>query len=471
MAISENRKVKIGFVPAHREFFSEEWAVSMRKRTIDVLSSIPDIELIVPDNTVTKNGLVRNEDDAERTIELFKKEKIAGLIIGTMTFGEEIPSISIAEEFKGNPILIFGTKEGSFTADGNRLSDSFCGTISLSSGLYRRKIQFQFAGIVFPEEGKFLKSVKTFAQVCSICEGFLGARIGVVGPRPEPFETCIYNENAMINQFNQRLIPISLAFIFDYANKISNESPEVKKIIEEIKNTSDISEINENVLLKMAKLEISLRHFTEQKKTSSLAIQCWTDMQEIFGICSCHVMGRLTESGIMSSCEVDVYGALTMLIQYLATMRKTFPHFVDWTIQKQEDDNVFLAWHCGNAPPSLVCEGCKIHIRSHSILEYTMSKENLGGTAEFQLKPGIITLSRLVEYDGKFKILITSGEIKKSKQNLRGSWSWVKVPDLKKLYRVIVEQGFIHHVSLIHGDYVEAIVEACKFLGIEPIVV
>ena len=91
------------------------------------------------------------------------------------------------------------------------------------------------------------------------------------------------------------------------------------------------------------------------------------------------------------------------------------------------------------------------------------------GTAEFQLKPGVVTICRLVEYDGEFKMLVTKGEIEKADQDLRGSWSWVKVPDLDLLYRVIVEEGFIHHASMIHGDYVKPIVDACRLLGIEVV--
>jgi len=42
-------------------------------------------------------------------------------------------------------------------------------------------------------------------------------------------------------------------------------------------------------------------------------------------------MGRLTDSGVMASCEVDIYGALTMLIQHRASLSKVAPHFIDWT--------------------------------------------------------------------------------------------------------------------------------------------
>ncbi len=100
-----------------------------------------------------------------------------------------------------------------------------------------------------------------------------------------------------------------------------------------------------------------------------------------------------------------------------------------------------------------------------------LGPERSEGTGEFQLKPGRVTICRLVEYDCKFKMLITKGEIKESAQKLRGSWSWVEVPDLASLYKVLVKEGFIHHASMIHGDYTKAIIDFCDFLGIDTVVV
>jgi len=50
-------------------------------------------------------------------------------------------------------------------------------------------------------------------------------------------------------------------------------------------------------------------------------------------------------------------------------------------------------------------------------------------------------------------MLVTKGDIIESKQVNRGSWSWVKVPDLDRLYTTLINEGFVHHASLIHGDY------------------
>jgi len=464
---------RIGFVPAHRVPFSEDWAVDMKRRVLKALEPICknlDIEVVVPDKALTENGLVRDDKDAEKVIKLFKDKDVAGIIIGTMTFGDEISAITVAERMPEVPVLLFGTKEGAFTPDGNRGSDSFCGTLSISSGLYRRRIPFSFLGICFPEEEVFSKSMRDFVRTCVAVRGFVGARIGLVGPRPERFETCAINEFPMIEQFGQRVVPISLVDIFHRANEVEDEKG-VTRIIDEIKEDANCKLVKEETLHKAARLEIALKEFAQEKDLSAMAVQCWSAMQEIYGISACLTLGRLTEAGIMTACEVDIHGALTMLVQYLASLKATVPHFIDWTIQHQREKDVFLAWHCGNAPMGLKARDSQIYLKSHSILGELLGPERCEGTAEFQLKEGKVTLSRIVEYDGEFKMLITKGKIIPSKDKLRGSWSWVKVSDLANLYRTLVEEGFTHHASMIHGDLSDSLVEFCRFTGMEAVVV
>jgi len=464
-------KIKIGFVPAHREPFDDGWAVQMRKRCLDALSHIKGLQVVAPDAKLTQGGLVRDDGDADKTIRLFHDEKIDGLLIGTMTFGDEVSALAVASAFRDLPILLFGTKEGEFTSDGGRRSDSFCGTLAVSSGLHRRKIPFLFSGILFPEDSSFTSDINNHIAVCSIVKGFIGARIGLVGPRPERFETCISNEDALIQQFDQRVVPTSILDIMLRVEGLKENAPELQPIIREMKKEVDLSALSVGKVRNIAGLQYALRQFAEEKGLSALAVQCWTAIQQAYEISACYALGRVTDSGLMTACEVDVYGALTMLVQNLATLKKVPPHFIDWTIRHQTKKNVFLSWHCGNAPVSLACRAQGITIRPHSILSKQLGKERALGTAEFQLKPGVVTLCRLTEYDGEFKMLVTKGEIVESSQHLRGSWSWVKVPDLDGLYRTLVEEGFTHHASQVHGDYTVPIEDACELLGIQVVFV
>ena len=465
-------KVRLGFAPLHRYPFDEEWAVEIKNRVIEsIRRNLGYVELVYPDENLTKMGLVWGDEDAEKVVELFRRSDVAGIMLGTMTFGDELAGAKIAEEFRGYPILVFGTKEPPTKPGGFGRSDSFCGTLSLTSALYRRKIPFVFAGVVFPEEEEFIKAVDSFARASLIVKEFKGARIGLIGPRPERFETVTFNEAKMAEMFGQRVVHESLFKVIEEARKLGDEDPEVREVVEDMSKVADVSSVPKDALLKMAKFEVVLRRLVKEKNLKGLGIRCWTEIQEYYGISPCFVMGRLTESGIMTSCEVDVYGALTMLIQYLATLKQVPPHFIDWTIRHPEKPNVFLAWHCGNAPTALAHPSCPARVSYHSILYRAVGKENSYGTVDVRLKPGVVTICRLVEYDGEFKMLITKGKVIDEAGEFRGSWSWVEVSDLDKLYSTLVEEGFVHHASIVHGDYVEAIKQACKILGIRTVVI
>lgn len=464
-------KVKIGFVPLHRYPFDEEWGIKLKDRFIQEISKLQFVKIIHPTESLTKGGLVWNDDDAEKVIELFRREKVEGVLIGTMTFGDELAGARVAEEFKDYPIAVFGTKEPETLPGGFRRSDSFCGTLSLTSALYRRGIPFIFLGLFFPEEEEFKKKLENFVRVVAIVDNFYNAKIGLIGPRPERFETVTFNEALLAKRFKQRVIHKSLFGVIEEARLLKDDDPEVIKVFEDMKSTAETLRTPREALLKMAKLEVILRRIVNESNLSGMGVRCWTEIQKHYGISPCYVMGRLTQSGVMCSCEVDIYGALTMLIQYHASLGTTPPHFIDWTIQHPRDPNVFLAWHCGNAPPGLACIGCQPTILYHSIMYKDVGEERAYGTAEFRLKPGTVTICRLVEYDGEFKMLITKGEALPEDTGFRGSWTWVKVENLDKLYRTLVEEGFVHHASMIHGDYVEPIKDACKILRIRTIVV
>jgi L-fucose isomerase-like protein len=168
-------KIKLGFVPAHRVPFNEDWAAQMRKRCLSVFAKIPGLEIVVPDESLTDRGFVRNDAEADKVIRFFRQQEIQGLIIGAMTFGDEVAALAVAQAFRDKPVFLFGTKEAEITPEGLRSSDSFCGTLSISSGLHRREIPFVFGGIVFPEEKKFQQSVLDFMGTCSVVNGFIGA--------------------------------------------------------------------------------------------------------------------------------------------------------------------------------------------------------------------------------------------------------------------------------------------------------
>jgi len=458
----------------------------MRDDTLAAFAQVKGLEVVVPqpspdgasldpEKGYTPHGMVSRLDQAKVVAEYFRRQKVDGLILCPLDFGDERSASKVAEKL-GVPVLLYATKEPPARDDTglSRVSDSYCGNLSMASGLYRRKIPFHYAGLFFPDEPAFLSEVREFVRAVAVVKGLRGARLGQVGVRPTTFETVGYDEAALIRKFGQNIIYSNLVDITDRAQGYANEDPRIQEIIADIRGSFAEVTVAEDYLLNAARLELALVDFWQDARLSAMAMQCWSSIQRTMGISVCATYGRLTERGMLTACEADVLGALSMLVNYQAALGETVPHFVDWTIQHREHPNRLLTWHCGNAPLCLARDPEKTALRSRRDMkgELPVSEgDRSAGLAQFEIKPGVVTFCRLAEYDDRWKMLIARGEIIPSDKVLAGTWAWVEVANHEKLYRTLVEEGFIHHASMIHGDQTQALIEACKFLDITPVVV
>jgi L-fucose isomerase-like protein len=478
-------QVKIGFVPSYR-FRYTPWAQKMRDESLATFAKVEGMQVVVPaplpegehldvHKGQTPYGMVHSLDEAEVVAEYFAREKVDGLILCPLDFGDERSAAKVAEMLRV-PVLLYATKEPP-AIDGpslGRVSDSYCGNLSMASGLYRRKIPFHYAGLFFPDEPEFRAEVQEFVRAVAVVAGLRGARIGQVGVRPPTFETVGYDEAAMIQKFGQNVIYANLSDLTDRAKSYPDDDPRVLEIVADMRASIAEITVADDYVLNAAKLERALEEFWAGNRLSAMAMQCWPSIGREMGLSVCALFGRLTNRHMLTACETDILGALSMLVHYQAALGRLVPHFIDWTIQHRENPNWLLAWHCGNAPTSLAADPAKTALRSRLDMKGELEigeGDRMAGLNQFQIKPGVVTFCRLAEYDNKWKMLIATGEIIPSDEELAGTWGWVEVPDHLKLYRTLVEEGFVHHASMIHGDQSQALLQACKFLDIQPVVV
>lgn len=476
--------VRLGYIPSYRRY--SPWCEQMRRESLKALGSIPGIELVAPlvgppdsagdaSQGVIPRGAVHTLDEAEIIADYFAQKKIDGLVICPLDFGDERSSAKLAELLRV-PVMLYATKEPPAQDDPSlaRMSDSYCGNLSIASALYRRKIPFHYAGIYSPGEEELVREAGRFARAVAVVKGLFGARIGQVGVRPPTFETVGYSEAALAAKFQQNIIYASLSNIVDAANSLADDDPAIVALVAQIQNSVQQVTVAKEHLVRAAKIEHALIQFWEENGLSAMTAQCWPSIQRLMQLSVCAVYGRLTQRHMLTACENDVLGALSMLISHRAALGETLPHFVDWTIQHRQNPNWLLAWHCGNAPPCLAADSSQTALRSRLDMRGDLPADpddTMAGLYQFQLKAGAVTFCRLAEYDGHWKMLIAQGRIVPSDETLAGTWSWVQVADHERLYRTLVEEGFIHHASMIHGDQRAVLAQACKFLDIEPIVV
>ncbi|MHB0998728.1 MAG: L-fucose/L-arabinose isomerase family protein [Armatimonadota bacterium] len=464
-------KVKIGFIPSNWEAWDGiGWGEKMRDRCIAVFEGIPGLELVVPPKEMTGDGCVDAEGQADKVLDFFKKADIEGVILGNMTFGNEVGSVGVIINKLPTdiPILQFATRSGPIDEQGHRSTDTWCGQFMASSALKRRGRKFVHARTCWPEDESFKQTVTTFVKAVNAISRFKHARFGLIGPRPTLFESECFSEQALQKKFAQTVVPIDLHELFSKVDKISESDPEVRRIGEEISSSATMCETTDQSLINIARYEIALKQVKEQWNLDAMAVSCWSALQEKYGIAACSTFGRLTDQGIITACESDLLGAASMWIVYCTTLGEQKPHFMDWTDLHPSEPDVWLAWHCGNAPGSLCSNGCKPDMyRNERLIQWN---PNCYGALELQLKAGPVTCLRLMEYDGEFTMFYGTGEVVHIPPFVRGSYGWIKVNDVFDWEEKMIESGMIHHGVLIHdAATVDALEMFCKFLDIDAV--
>lgn len=463
-----NTKPKIGFVPASRGFFNQNLAAKARAETIKSMKAA-GITPVLPSKDMTPRGLVESFDDARKAAILFRHAPVDGVIIGAVNFGNEIPAaVAAIDGAAGLPIMLFGcTEEGKLTRGSDR-RDALCGALSIATALRQRQAKYTFPKIAncSPADPAFIEELKDFAAVCRAVSGVRGSVYGQIGTRPAEFETCAFDEMSLLRKFGIRTVPTPLSEVFERAKGIENKG-KITRTVKSIKSMFDTNGVPDISIERMARLEIVLKEIIEENKLNGLALQCWTSMQEDYGISACAVMARINQMlGIPAACEVDIHGTLSMHMLSLAAGGPAV--LMDWNNRHYKLKNVFSAWHCGVFPPALCGGKCKL--AANAIMTGVMgSPDRVYGVLDGALDTGPVTMTRLTETpDGEWKLLVAEGESVQAPGEPPGGNGWVRIADLDRLYRALL-RDFPHHGALAMGHSGRLLATAAHFLGLDVV--
>ena len=221
--------------------------------------------------------------------------------------------------------------------------------------------------------------------------------------------------------------------------------------------------VTETGYLRMAKLAVILDRWVKENEIHALSLQCWTAMEEYYGIVPCTVMGMMSNALIPNACEVDVLGALSMYVLQLASDSPSA--IADWNNNYGADPDRFVLFHCSNFPKSFLKNP---EIRYGDIISGTVGVENSYGTTVGRIKSSDFTFLRLStdDFNGMMRAYTGEGETTDDPLDSFGGYGVAKINNFQGLMHYICEQGFEHHVALNQNLVAEAVYEALdNYLG------
>ena len=384
----------LGVLVGNRGFFPAELCEQGRKTVLAVLKE-EGLEAVALTPKDTKYGSVESLADAKKCAELFKanREKIDGILVTLPNFGDE-RGIADALRLAGLdvPVLVhaFPDEPGRMAIEHRR--DSFCGKMSACSTLAQYGIRYSLTTqhTMDPESAGFRGDIASFAGVCRVVRGLRKARFGQIGARPAAFLTVRYSEK-LLERTGISVETVDLSELFGRAWSLKDKDSAVVSKLDEIRGYVRTTRIPRESLTRMAKFAVVLDQYVAEHELAGTAIQCWTSMEENFGVVPCTAMSMLSNALLPSACETDVTGLVGMYAMIQASGKPSA--LVDWNNNYADDPDKCVLFHCSNFPQDLL--GKKGVMQYGEILAGTIGREKTYGTVGGRIRSTDFTYCRV----------------------------------------------------------------------------
>ena len=214
------------------------------------------------------------------------------------------------------------------------------------------------------------------------------------------------------------------------------------------------------------RLGLAMEKLAARHNLSGIAHLCQHLIHVESGTTPCYPASRLTEKGVMVTCEGDIGNLAAMCLVHLLT--GDLATFVEWGMYDVPNNALFLAHH-GAGSPRL----------AKSIEDVTLTPtgekwgfKGSGASWRYMGKPGRVTIASVIDDKDGWKMLISGGEsLDLPVRPYWGQQFMVKVEQpVQEYMEALCREGVTHHAILSYGDLSTSLHYAAELLDIRKVV-
>lgn len=440
-----NPTPKIAFVPIARPTFDVELAQSL---TDDVYQNLVDAGFEI----IGKRDLVMSGDDVQQVLADLAHATPDLLLVLQSSFADSSMVVQLVEQVK-LPLLMWALPEERV---GGRLRiNSFCGINLAGHALTRAGYPYDYI-YALPDDENALVKVRTVATAAMVHSRLQGTRIGRVGENPNGFETCLVNYEGLQETLGVEVVQLELETVFE---RVRSAQPEaVAQVEAQVKaQVAGVDKLDATATKGTLSTYVTLNDLATEKDLHGYAVRCWPEFFTDLGCSACGAMSMLSNNATPSSCEADVNGTITQLmLQWMSGESAFGTDMVSFDV----DEDIAVLWHCGLAPLSMADPDVQPEAALHSNRKMPL-------LMQFPLKAGRVTIARLSEATGEYRLVIGGGEMLKAPPAFTGTSGTIRFDNgAQAVMDTIMNEGLEHHVSITYGDYQEPLLALAKMLKI-----
>lgn len=412
--------------------------------------ALGDMNLIIPDHVLT----TPEETNAAITMMKEKHVDVVVQVYGAFT-GDDIAAA--IKQKMDVPLILWAPYEPPYEREERLWANALCAMTMNAAALGRLGYQCHTVYGSW-DDARAEKKVVNLLRAYGVKKALAGMTLGLFGYRPTNYYVSTFDEAVIRKTFGIAMNATELKTVFDDMAALPEE--EVQADIAKVSATWDPSKLPEGHLENHCRLYLALKNRMKLDGYDMGIIKCWPEMGAAHTQ-PCAVLGRLLDDGISIGCEGDVDAGITQVMQQLLT---GLPPFITDMIDLNEEENTMLFWHCGNAAPSLHNPKYNPELRNHPLVGQ--------GTAFWtSLKPGKVTIARLHNFHGEYRLVLMRGEAIEGDRVTRGCMTYVRMENpVREIAEKLIAEEFPHHYSIVWSEEAyDAMKETAKLMNI-PII-
>ena len=454
-------KVKIGLMPNRREVFN----INTAREEYDIIMPIihaqmPEYVEWVEIDDICEQGMACHIDDIDKIVKKFKEADIDAIFSPFCDFGEESVVAGVAKQFM-LPTLIWGTRDKVSTYE-HREKETQCGVFAATKVLMNYGVTFSYIWNCEADSPDFVAGFEKFVRVVNVMKNLRNANIASIGDRPAGFYSVIHSQLHLIKNFNISVKPIGTSMIDGEMQRILQEnSPELQAYIEDFKSRIDVSEVEDpDYVPKTCAGVMAIENLMKKNHCRAAGFDCFGVARAVgLSGAACVMEGELADRGIPTACEMDVWGAISMLILKAAALGEDAPLLADWTYRHPTNPNGELIWHGGPFAWSLADP------EKHPMIKARKYGSRVMHEPHWELKQGHLTMLRMDELDGEYYIFLGEANTIEG-PDTTATYVWIEVePSWKRWEEKLMFGPFIHHVGGVYGAYNDVMEEVVRYLN------
>jgi len=468
-------EVRMALVGVSRDCFPVELT---RKRLAELAKACKAAKL----NTVALKTVIENETDTMAALAEAADAGANAAVVYLGNFGPEGPLAIFAEQFPGAVMACGAAEEtGKNLIDGR--GDAYCGMLNAGINFHLRNLNVYIPQMPIGLPKELAGRIAHFVNIARIQLGVAALKIFTFGPRPQDFFAC----NAPIGQLYDMGVEVQENSELDMLQAyeaVDAKDPDVKRAAADMARELGKGNTYPDLLGKLARFEVALVRWAADNLGSRayavFANKCWPAFEKAFGFVPCYVNSRLSTRGMPVACEVDIYGAFSEYVCYLASgqpatlldINNTVPADLigKKNLKGAAAEDLFMGFHCGNTP-SCCMKNCaiKYQLIMNRLMEDPKREPDITrGTLEGQLRPGPVTFFRVQgTADGRLVGYIADGNILDIDPRSFGCIGVFAIPDFARFYRhVLIGKQFPHHGAVAFEQVGRTLWDAVGMLGV-----